>query len=368
MMTGRCRHIYLGGNTRKGFVSYYDQILQEDDSRVFLLKGGPGTGKSTFIKRVVGVLQKAGCSMDVLHCSGDPSSLDGVLSPEAGIIVIDSTSPHQLDPACPGAREEIINLGHFWDAVMLSKYREDIVQYGQEKATYYRRAYHYLSAAGSVYDDSKYILEDEMERGKLQIFTDKLTEEILYDMDKSIQWGSDRPLFATAITPGGLQGDVGQLFSGEKIYAIKTLFGMSASPVLNQIRKMALACGFDTESFYNGFDSSELEHLYIPALGTAVVTSNNYHEVQGIDGYYEYPMEGFLQEYFSYRAKDDLKYNKIRFDELLDKAVRALFKARQMHSEMEEIYVASMDFNALNLFLDQVIQDIEGRIQENLDR
>lgn len=305
--------------------------------------------------------------MDVLHCSGDPASLDGVMSYDGGIIVVDGTSPHELDPACPGAREEIINLGQFWDSIMLSQYREDIVRYRQEKSTYYKRAYHYLSAAGAVYDDSKRLLEEELERGKLQFFTDKLAEEILYDLDRSIHWGSDRGLFATALTPGGLQGNVGQLFAGERVYAIRTMFGMSASSVLQSIRKRAWACGLDTESYYDGFDCSELEHLYIPALGTAVVTSNQYHEVQGTDEYYEYPMEGFLQEYYSYRAKDDLKYNQIRFDELMDKAVRALFKARQVHSEMEEIYVASMDFHALNQFLDGLVKELEQQVQAHLE-
>ncbi len=82
--------------------------------------------------------------------------------------------------------------------------------------------------------------------------------------------------------------------------------------------------------------------------------------------YYEYPLEGFLSEYNVLRAKDDIKYNSIRFDELLDKAVRMMAKSKREHVKLEEIYISSMDFDELNGYIEEVMKEIEGVIQMHL--
>ena len=47
------RHIYPGGNTPKGFFSYYSYILgQREANKIVCIKGGPGVGKSSFIRKI----------------------------------------------------------------------------------------------------------------------------------------------------------------------------------------------------------------------------------------------------------------------------------------------------------------------------
>ena len=42
---GIIKHVFPGGNTTKGFYSYYDYILgQEEATRIICIKGGPGVG------------------------------------------------------------------------------------------------------------------------------------------------------------------------------------------------------------------------------------------------------------------------------------------------------------------------------------
>ena len=42
---------FLGGNTGSGFAGYYTGERERAD-RVFLIKGGPGTGKSSLMKKI----------------------------------------------------------------------------------------------------------------------------------------------------------------------------------------------------------------------------------------------------------------------------------------------------------------------------
>ena len=46
-------NLFPGSNTSKGFYSFYRYILTQDNAnRILCLKGGPGTGKSSLMKKV----------------------------------------------------------------------------------------------------------------------------------------------------------------------------------------------------------------------------------------------------------------------------------------------------------------------------
>lgn len=46
------KHVFAGSNSSKGFYSYFDYIINPDDAkRIYILKGGPGIGKSSFMKK-----------------------------------------------------------------------------------------------------------------------------------------------------------------------------------------------------------------------------------------------------------------------------------------------------------------------------
>ena len=47
------RHYFLGANTGGGFVSVYDEFCPpESETFLWVLKGGPGCGKSSFMKAI----------------------------------------------------------------------------------------------------------------------------------------------------------------------------------------------------------------------------------------------------------------------------------------------------------------------------
>ena len=71
-------HFFAGGNTAQGFFPCFEDILPEDRrKRVFYLKGGPGVGKSTLMRRVAAHAE-AHALVDVPE-----PRLDGRLDPPA---------------------------------------------------------------------------------------------------------------------------------------------------------------------------------------------------------------------------------------------------------------------------------------------
>ena len=78
-------HYFPGGNTAGGFCSHFGDILPAPmQRRMFYLKGGPGVGKSTLMRRVGEAAEKAGLEVEYFHCSSDPDSLDAVCLPQKG--------------------------------------------------------------------------------------------------------------------------------------------------------------------------------------------------------------------------------------------------------------------------------------------
>ena len=66
-MKGHIRNIFPGGNTPQGFYSYYNDILpQRKAEKIFCIKGGPGTGKSTLMKEVGNHFAEQGEDVDFL--------------------------------------------------------------------------------------------------------------------------------------------------------------------------------------------------------------------------------------------------------------------------------------------------------------
>ena len=54
MGEGKVREFFPGGNTSLGFFSYYDYLVPPDATRIMIIKGGPGVGKSSFMKALAG--------------------------------------------------------------------------------------------------------------------------------------------------------------------------------------------------------------------------------------------------------------------------------------------------------------------------
>ena len=137
---------FAASNSEKGFTSYYKECF--DTARIgylYAIKGGPGTGKSRFMREVAQYAQQRGWSAELIYCSSDADSLDGVILTKEGdgIALLDATAPHVYEPTLPGVREELINLGAFWDRQKLQAYGEEIALLNRQKSRAYRNAYRY---------------------------------------------------------------------------------------------------------------------------------------------------------------------------------------------------------------------------------
>ena len=86
---------FLGANTAGGFVSRFDQLHSDRRiKKLIILKGGPGCGKSTFMKKLRKTAADLGADTESCPCASDPGSLDALVIPALGLAFVDGTAPH----------------------------------------------------------------------------------------------------------------------------------------------------------------------------------------------------------------------------------------------------------------------------------
>lgn len=356
-MKGSTRHLFPGGNTSKGFYSFYRYILgQEEARRIICIKGGPGTGKSSLMKNIANYFTDKGFDVEQHHCSSDNNSLDGVVIKDLNVAILDGTSPHIVDPVNPGAVDEILNMGDCWIEEGFKKYRQNIVEINKEIGKTFKHAYRFLGAAKGIHDDWTACNQEALNMSKLNKFKESIKNSLF--IKPVSQMGFDRHLFATAFTPNGIVTFIDNLIENlENVYVLNGGPGSGKTSILQYISDEALKRGYFVEIFHDPFIPERIEHIFIPQLKFAMVTSNEINQRQ-INGKQIY-MEDFSNSAALAKFKDQIEEDKVFFYELTNKALNIISKAKKLHDDMEVFYIANMDFDKVNAKVSYVKEKLE---------
>ncbi len=375
------RHYFPGNNTPLGFFSYYRFILgQREANKIICIKGGPGSGKSTFMKRVAEHFANLGESIDYLHCSADENSLDGVVIKERKIALIDGTSPHMTDPITPGAVDKIVNLGEFWNEEGIAASKDEIIDLNEECSEWYKVAYNYLNAAKSLFRSLESIYENAVEYSELYRIAADIVAEEYSEYEISIRPGREKKSFATAVTANGIVGYCESLLRNmKKVYIINSPLGYANGSLMSIIKEGAIYRGFDVESFYCSISPDEkIDHLIVPELGIAFTTVNEYHDIEpweifiddeeGCDGDCEKCLavpEIYLIDIGDYMDAVQIeKHEELaeslreEFDILLHRAIKALDRAKHTHMLVESYYIPNMNFTQVGRTAENIIEEL----------
>ena len=137
---------FLGANSKDGFYSLYGGFCCAPGDYLTVIKGGPGTGKSGFMRKIGRAAEARGLDAEYVLCSGDPDSLDGVYIPALHRGWVDGTAPHVIEPRRFGIDGDYVNLGSFYRSGLTGKHRNYVNQLYDRYRSEYAAAYGYLGA------------------------------------------------------------------------------------------------------------------------------------------------------------------------------------------------------------------------------
>ncbi len=344
---------FLGGSSPDGFRTHFGDIISNHGYHTYIIKGGPGTGKSTLMKKLAAAVEGG---KEIYHCSSDPASFDAVVFTDKKAVVVDGTAPHVFEPEYAGVVQEIFNLGQCWDSGKLKSQKNEIIAAQHNYSLHHIRCRRYLSAAASVLGDTLSITESALDKNKLKSFGERLLKKLL-----PCKKGGEGSLIykqMSAVTPEGYKTFLPE---NDMVYLLDDVNFAAADFIIRNFSQLVRSKGYDTEiSECLLMKESFFEHMRIPQLGISLVSSNC---INGIALENKKPVN--LKRFYNKDAlaakKARLKFNNAVAADLIEEAVKCLVSAKSAHDKLEEFYIDAVDFNKV----DEMCRELTGIIIRN---
>ena len=334
---------FLGTTTPAGFKGYFEPLRREPGMQMYLIKSGPGCGKSTLMKRLAVKAEQKGEPIQRIHCASDPDSLDGVIFLDKRAAIVDATAPHVMEPDAPGAEEQVVSLYHTLDADALHAHADEVKRLFAQNTALRSRAARYIASAGSLLLDSRRAEACSANFEKVRRYVKRLCTRLLPRTEGT---ASEELRLLSAITPKGMvfyRGTVEAL--ADRYVVFRDDYGAVSRLLLELIRAEALARGYHIITCPCAMHpEDQIDHIFIPALRLAFLTDNLWHPIQlpGVQAVRCVDRENLS----GFRAR--LRFNDRAASELIDQAVALMAQAKNCHDELETYYRAAVDFDQVN--------------------
>ncbi len=339
---------FAASNSGRGFCNYYPRVFGGAE-RIYVIKGGPGTGKSRFMREVSSFAGARGWECEYYYCSSDPTSLDGVILKKDGasVAVIDGTPPHAWEPGFPGVREELVNLGDFWRADVLTAHKPELEALNRRKGECWRRAYKWLSGCIEMCDVVCRIGDELAVPEEI----DRVAAAMLAGVPRGKGYSEEVALIDSV----GMKGRAasGEFFKrAERVFVIRDKY-MTANKLLRALTDRARRMELRVTLSYDPIDPRRLDGVLLGDARIAVIVSQDTPPC---------PHEVIHMEELCRGADEDMAAEAGRaqacYDSMLSGAIEALEDVSRYHFEVEKIYVSAMDFEAKERFTAQFCQKI----------
>ena len=350
-------HTFLGANSAEGFHCLYNGFLQ--NHRNFIIKGGPGSGKSGLMKKAAQKAIDMGYFTELCHCSSDAESLDAVRIPELNLCILDGTPPHTAEPKFPGAKDDILNTGAFWNRTYLEENAEEIRELNGKISACFTHAYRYLAAAGKGAEDLSASFLRKTDVAKMKNFALAMVRR---HIGKGSGTGEILPRFLSAITPQGKITHTQTLsVLCEKIFPVADPYRIS-EPFFDVLIENAVALGHSVYVFFDPLCPSVPRQIAIPTAKTAFAVTDEYGEPEGKNAYTLH-----LSRFCSpdKELKERYKSGAMLIRTGINEAIRTLQKEKAYHDELEAYYVKAMDFRKLNAFTQNLLRALFPKEEKN---
>ena len=331
------------GGFKSNFTSVFSSKLLD---KLFVIKGGPGTGKSTLMRRIEENYRDKMDTSTIL-CSSDTASVDGILIRHNGVTLgmVDGTSPHILEPKYPGAVEVIVNLGDGFDTEGLRRRKNEIIDISESKKREYEKAYDMLAIAGDIskhircyfsdsikYNEAENIIYSDFEAKESSVFNCKIS-----------------PFFVGAFCKNGYTR-ISEFSENRRRVAIRG-DGLSEYFLLSHIAKILTERSIPFELFPSAF-SDDMPDM-ICTCDAVYYASDEYAEAVDSSAFFDKGNE-YIDALEMYKR-------------CLEMSRKSFERASEYHFKLEEIYSKLMRFEENEKKYIDIVNRIDGIFTNNVD-
>ena len=331
---------FLGANTASGFLSLYDGFCRGEGDYLHIVKGGPGTGKSGFMRAIGREAVRRGMDVEYVRCSGDPASLDGVYLPALHMGWCDGTAPHVAEPGIFGVDSDYVNLGAFCRTPLSSADTDRARALTAAYKEKYAQAYALLAAAKST---ESALAPQEL--GEKEVLRAGAALCALVERLPAGESPRLRRRFAGAVSCEGVLEDRSSYELCKLVYLCEDGCALAAG-ALSAACEAALERGHRVILCLSPADGVTPDALVLPDASAAFVRAmplSSYEHVRRI------PLDRLCGDMAAVkerrRAVRAARREGARY---LSAGCETLREAKALHDELEAVYRPYMDFAALD--------------------
>lgn len=347
MGVGGVSRFYLGANSAKGFYSLYEDFTApESGCYVRVIKGSPGCGKSTLMRRIGAAAEAAGLTVEYIHCSGDPDSLDGVRLPERGVCWVDGTAPHVIEPVCPGAGGDYLDMSCLLDPSLLRQRLDAMEDCTARYRALYALAYRQLAALAPMLprNDPSVREEPGLARAKRRALG---LARRLPPLQKA---GTVRRRFLSALSCQGVIRMTDTLAPYPQRLLLDNALGFG-NTFLCVLAEAARARGYAVTVCCDPLEPERIEAVLLPEAGLSALACDPLFLPQQPVG-----RRVHLESSVPAARLRELRPRQHEAALLLDAATDSLARAKALHDELEGFYRGAVDFEAANRLAEREIK------------
>jgi len=331
-------------NTPEGFVSKFESLFSS--YHTYMIKGGPGTGKSTMMRKLAKEAEARGIPVSYYYCSSDPSSLDAITLEPLKIAVLDATSPHALEPALVGIKDFYLDLAQFVTPD-IRRSKEELEKLTRDKKEAYVRAYLLLKALHTADQTLESLRRDSFDADKCQKILTRLVDRLGLKAENA---PTETLLPISAMGCSGYIAIDGYPKDTRTDIEITDRHGIAPRvfAILRDILKeKKISCRYSlspltmkTDTLWIGQNKILISSLPFSKAPTLTVNCERFLKARG-QGLYK-------------GQKAVITAEKLLFSE----AKEAFSQAAEAHKKIEALYRPAMNFTALNSFTSALIREI----------
>ena len=338
---------FLGSNSDKGFISYFEQLQERSDSmQLLILKGGPGSGKSSLMKRIFEYAKEKGHITELIMCASDPASLDALIDYTMNFAIVDGTAPHTIDPSLPGAQQHIVYTGDLWDTQKLKENLGRITFFNDAVAEHHKSATAYIKAASSLLSENMAYSKKHLNEEKIISYIEKITKKI--PGGKGVK---KKVRLLSAVSMGEIKflSETIPLLA-DSVYVIDDEWGAASDTIFKEIENILRQKRCEYIVCPCSVMKEKTDHIILPEAKIAFTVKNSFLrnekgiQINGNDFYKPMSEVLLMQRRVSYAQK------------LLGAACGNVKKAKKLHDSLEYMYIKAMDFSKMDTVFEKIIK------------
>ena len=331
-------------NTPKGFISEFEPLFSP--YRRYIIKGGPGTGKSTLMKKIAKEATMRGHAVDYYYCSSDTDSLDAIVIPKLSFAMLDGTAPHITEPSLVGIKDRYLDLAQFLTPETLRE-KERIATLGKKKQEAYQKAYRLLSASFSADLALSPLRQDAFDEEKCKKTLARLIERLQL---KTENIPSQKNIPISALGSAGYVALDSYKNQAKTQITVSDRYGVA--PLVFDLLKGLLEQNEISYHYSLSPLTLAIDTIYLPQK-RVLISSLPFSDTPAITINCERFLLGRGQGLYK-GQKAILAAEK----SLVLEAMASLTEASIAHREIEHHYIAAMNFASLNTYTGALIREI----------